>query len=93
LKYTVLDDAHALKAMTIGMVSVFNELRILQGLGIKGIIKPPLIKTVTVNIFKKPRSIFKAISNQGAARLRIVLVIIKAIIKPPSNQGDDCWHF
>jgi hypothetical protein len=29
---------------------------------------------------------------QGAARLRMVSVI-KAIIKPPPNQGDDCWHF
>jgi hypothetical protein len=44
-----------------------------------------------VNIFEKNPSVFKVI-NQGAARLRMVSVI-KAIIKPPPNQGDDCWHF
>jgi hypothetical protein len=46
---------------------------------------------MTVNIFEKTRPVFKVIINQGAAHLHMVSVI-KVIIKPPPNQGDDGWH-
>jgi hypothetical protein len=45
--------------MTVGMVTIFNELRKAQGSVFKGITKPPLIKAMIVNIFKKTDQFLK----------------------------------
>jgi hypothetical protein len=59
LKYTVFDDAQTFKVMTVGMVTIFNELGKAQGSVFKGITKPPLIKAMIVIIFKKTDQFLK----------------------------------